>query len=116
MIMKIAELKLRLLSGANNLVDNYFGSGSITDNMLNATLKLLIRQNEYKLDGVLDMFADERGEIDGDVVVEEYSKVFGREGVILDIRDFVKSSTIRNLLPDKCLKVTQEDLRKMILI
>lgn len=113
--MKISELKLRLLSGANNLIDDYFGSGSISDNMLNATLKLLVRQNEHKMDSVLNMFADENGEIDGNVVVEEYSKVFGNEGVIIDIKDFVKSNTIRSFLPNKCLKVTQDDLRKMIL-
>lgn len=113
--MKISELKLRLLSGANNLIDDYFGSGSISDNMLNATLKLLVRQNEHKMDSVLNMFADENGEIDGNVVVEEYSKVFGNEGVIIDIKDFVKSNTVRSFLPNKCLKVTQDDLRKMIL-
>jgi phosphatidylinositol kinase/protein kinase (PI-3 family) len=113
--MKAAELKLRLLSGVNNLIDSYFGSGSISDNMINATLKLLVRQNEYKVDGIIDMFKDEKGEIDGDVVVEEYSKVFGNEGIIIDIKDFVKSSTIRSFLPDKCLKVTQDDLKKIIL-
>jgi hypothetical protein len=113
--MKIAELKLRLLSGANNLIDDYFGSGSIGDNMLNATLKLLVRQNEHKMDNILNMFADENGEIDGNVVVEEYSKVFGNDGVIIDIKDFIKSNTVRSFLPNKCLKVTQDDLRKMIL-
>lgn len=113
--MKAAELKLRLLSGANNLIDSYFGSGSISDNMINATLKLLVRQNEYRVDGIIDMFKDEKGEIDGDVVVEEYSKVFGNDGVIIDIKDFVKSNAIRSFLPDKCLKVTQDDLKKIIL-
>lgn len=113
--MNVAELKLRLLSGVNNLIDTYFGSGSISDNMINATLKLLVRQNEYKVDGILEMFKDENGEIDGDIVVEEYSKVFGNEGVILDLRDFVKSNAIRSFLPDKCLKITQNDLKKIIL-
>lgn len=113
--MKITELKLRLLSGANNLIDNYFGSGNITDNMLNATLKLLVRQNENKLDNIINLFADENGEIDGNVVVEEYSKVFGTDGLIIDIKDFIKSNTVRSFLPNKCLKVTQEDLRKIIL-
>ena len=113
--MRVSELKLRLRSGASTLIDSYFGSGSISDNMINATLKLLVRQNEYRVDGVLDMFKDENGEIDGEVVVEEYSKVFGNDGVILDIKDFVKSSTIRSFLPNKCLKITQDDLRKIIL-
>lgn len=113
--MRVSELKLRLLSGANNLIDSYFGSGSISDNMINATLKLLVRQNEYRVDGILDMFKDENGEIDGEVVVEEYSKVFGNDGVILDIKDFVKSNAVRSFLPNKCLKITQDDLRKIIL-
>lgn len=113
--MKVTELKLRLLSGANNLIDSYFGSGTMGDNLINATLKLLVRQNEHKMDGILDMFKDENDEIDGNVVVEEYSKVFGNEGVIIDIKDFVKSNTIRSFLPNKCLKVTQDDLKKIIL-
>lgn len=113
--MKIVELKLRLLSGVNNLIDSYFGAGTVGDNMINATLKLLVRQNENKFDNILNMFADEKGEIDGNVVVDEYSKVFGHEGIIVDIKDFVKSGVVRSFLPDKCLKVTQDDLRKMIL-
>jgi hypothetical protein len=76
----------------------------------------LVRQNENKFDNVLNMFADENGEIDGNIVVEEYSKVFGHEGIIIDIKDFVKSGTVRSFLPDKCLKITQDDLRKMILV
>ena len=113
--MKASEFKLSIVQGVNNLIDDYFGSGSIGDNMLNATLKLLVRQNEHKMDGILNMFADENGEIDGNVVVEEYSKVFGNEGIIIDIKDFVKSNTVRSFLPNKSLKVTQDDLRKMIL-
>lgn len=113
--MKKSELKLRLVSGVNNLIDDYFGAGTISDNMINATLKILVRQNEYKLDGILDIFADESGDINSNVIVEEYSKVLGDDGIIIDIRDFVKSDTIRHFLPNKSLKVKKEDIQRMLI-
>ena len=113
--MKKSELKLRLVSGVNNLIDDYFGSGTMSDNMINATLKIIVRQNEYKLDGMLDLFADETGDIDSNVIVEEYSKVLGNDGIIIDIRDFIKSSTIRHFLPDKSLMVKKDDIKRMLM-
>lgn len=113
--MKKSELKLRLVSGVNNLIDDYFGSGTMSDNMINATLKIIVRQNEYKLDGMLDLFADETGDIDSNVIVEEYSKVLGNDGIIIDIRDFVKSDTIRHFLPNKSLIVKKDDIRRMLM-
>ena len=56
---------------------------------------------------------DERGTIDEDIILEEYSKVIGESGLIIDIRDFVKNEFIRNLLPNKALIIKKDDLRKI---
>jgi hypothetical protein len=112
--MKASEFKLSVVTGLNNLIDDYFGTNSVSDKFMNSTLKILVKQNTYKLDGILSMFADERGMIDENIILEEYSKVIGDSGFILDIRDFVKNDLVRNLLPNKALVIKREDLRKML--
>jgi hypothetical protein len=112
--MKASEFKLSVVSGINNLIDDYFGSSSKADKFINSTLKIMVKQNTYKLDGVLGLFTDEHGMIDEDIIIEEYSKVIGESGFIFDIRDFIKNDFIKNMLPNKALVVKKEDLRKML--
>ena len=111
--MKTSEFKLSLVQGLNNFVDDYFGSGTYADKFINSTLKILIKQNTYKVDDLIGLFADENGNIDEILVIEEYSKVIGDSGFILDIRDFVKNEMIKSFLPNKALVIKKEDLRKM---
>lgn len=111
--MKASEFKLSVVSGLNNLIDDYFGSHSMADKFINSTLKILVKQNTYKLDDVLELFTDEHGLIDENIIIEEYSKVVGDSGFVLDIRDFVKNDMIRNLLPNKALIIKKDDLRKI---
>jgi hypothetical protein len=101
------------VSGLNNLIDDYFGSHSMADKFINSTLKILVKQNTYKLDDVLELFTDEHGLVDENIIIEEYSKVVGDFGFVLDIRDFVKNDMIRNLLPNKALIIKKDDLRKI---
>ena len=80
----------------------------------NKTLKILVKQNTYRIDSVLDLFTDEHGMIDENIIIEEYSKVIGENGFILDIREFIKNEMIRNLLPNKALVIKKDDIRKML--
>ena len=111
--MKASEFKLSVVSGLNNLIDDYFGSHSMADKFINSTLKILVRQNTYKLDDIIDIFADEHGIIDENIIIEEYSKVIGDSGFVFDIRELVKNELIKNMLPNKALVIRKEDLRKM---
>ena len=111
--MKASEFKLSVVSGVNNLIDDYFGSHSMADKFINSTLKILVKQNTYRLDGIVDIFADENGMIDESIIIEEYTKVVGESGFVLDIRDYVKSEFVRNLLPNKALVIKKDDIRKM---
>lgn len=111
--MKASEFKLSIVQGINNLIDDYFGSGSRADKFVNSTLKIMVRQNTYKLDDIMELFTDEHGCIDEEVIIDEYSKVLGESGFILDLRDMVKNELIKSLLPNKALIIKKEDLRKM---
>lgn len=111
--MKASEFKLSIVQGVNNLIDDYFGTGSKADKFINSTLKIMVRQNTYKLDDIMELFTDEHGCIDENIIIEEYSKVIGESGFIFDIRDLVKNELIKNMLPNKALVIRKEDLRKM---
>lgn len=112
--MKASEFKLCIVSGVNNLIDDYFGTHSMADKFINSTLKILVKQNTYKLDNIVDIFADEHGMINENIIIEEYSKVIGDSGFVLDIREFIKNDMIRSLLPNKALVIKKDDIRKML--
>lgn len=73
----------------------------------------MVKQNAGKLDGIMELFMDENGCIDEQMVIEEYSKMLGENGILFDLRDFIKNDTIKNLLPNKALIIRDEDIKKM---
>lgn len=108
--MKISEFKIRLINGLNGFVDDYFGSNNIADKFINSTLKVIIKQNSNKFDNMLELFADENGEIDPHTIINEYSNFLTEDGIIIDIRDFIKNDTIKAFLPNKALKIKRDDI------
>ena len=62
--MKASEFKLSIVQGINNLIDDYFGSNTMGDRFINSTLKIMVRQNTYKLDNIVELFTDESGWVD----------------------------------------------------
>ena len=111
--MKMHEFKLRLICGVNDLIDDYFSANTVVDKFINSTLKIMVKQNAGKLDGMMELFMDENGCIDEQMVIEEYSKMLGENGILFDLRDFIKNDTIKNLLPNKALIIRDEDIKKM---
>ena len=113
MKIKIADFKLRALLGAENLIDTYFASGSMSDRFINATVKIIVNQNIDKLDNVITLFADKDGFIDTDLMLREYGRAFGTDKVILDLRDFVDNDMVRRALPNKALAIKIDDIAKI---
>lgn len=111
--MKISEFKLKTLNGVNNLIDTYFSGTDIKDKFINATLKIFVKQNINKYDNIISMFADENGEIAAADIIEEYSKVFGDNGFMFDIRNYIKNDIIKSLLPNKALIIKKEDFENI---
>lgn len=113
MKIRIHEFKARLVNGIDGLIDTYFGSGSISDRLMNATVKIIINQNIDKLDDALVLFADKDGFVDTDLIVSEYTKAFGSDKFILDLRDFVNNDMVRRALPNKALAIRINDIADM---
>ena len=113
--MKTSEVKLRLINFANGLIDTYFSSSTMSDKMINSTLKIIVKQNSYRADNILKLFADEKGEIDMKEIVYEYADKIGDDGITFDIRDYVNNELIQQFLPKKVLIIKKDDIMSLLL-
>lgn len=112
--MKLSEIKIRLSNTANSLIDTYFSENSLTEKFINSTLKLLVKQNIHKIDDMLKLFADENGEIDANVVINEYANILGEGGFTFDLKEYVNNPLVKNMLPDKVLVIKKEDILSIL--
>lgn len=110
MKIKIYDFKIKLINGVSGLIDTYFSGGSISDRLINATVKIIVNQNVDKLDDFIELFADKNGYVDTDVIIREYGKAFGSDKLILDLRDFINNDMVRRALPNKALALKIEDI------
>lgn len=112
--MKASEFKLRVVSTLNELADIYFGSDTMIDKFINSTLHVMIKQKSYMLDDVMNLFTDQDGNIDKELLINEYSKMFGDKDIVIDIRDYIKNDFIKGILPNKSLIVKSDDILDML--
>ena len=112
--MKASEFKLRAITTINSLIDTYFGSNTIVDKFVNSTLHIMVKQKSYMLDDVLNLFTDQDGNINEELLINEYSKIFGDDDIIIDIRRYIKNDFIRDMLPDKSLIIKSDDILDML--
>lgn len=112
--MKPIEVKLRLVNSVNNLIDTYFGMPTVPEKMINATLKILVKQNAYKIDDILKMFADKDGDINPNDILVEYANIISDEGIVVDIKEYINNDMIRQLIPNKILILKKEDILNLL--
>ena len=112
--MKIGEVKMRLSNSIIDMINTYFGGSSMNEKFINSTLKIILKQNIYKVDGILALFADKDGDIDIINVVEEYSKMIGDQGIVFDLKQYVDNDFAKSLIPDKVLIIKREDIDKLL--
>ena len=112
--MKASELKLRVITSLNSLIDTYFGTNTMVDKFINSTLHVVVKQKSYMLDDVLNLFTDEEGNINEELLFEEYSKMFGDNDIVIDIRDYIKNDMVKSMMPNKSLIIKQEDILDML--
>lgn len=104
---------MRLLNGASNLIDTYFAGNSMSERLVNATVKIVVNQNIDKFDDTIMLFADKDGFIDTDMIIREYGKAFGTDKFILDLRDYINNDMVRRALPNKALAIKIDDIAKI---
>lgn len=112
--MKTGELKMRLIKAVMGMIDTYFCSNALNEKFINSTLKILVKQNAYKIDSVLELFADKDGEINATEIVAEYANMIDEKGYIFDIKQYVDNDMVKSLIPDKVLVVKREDILNML--
>lgn len=112
--MKASELKLRVITSLNSLIDTYFGTSTMVDKFINSTLHVVVKQKSYMLDDVLNLFTDEEGNINEELLFDEYSKMFGDNDIVIDIRDYIKNDMVKSMMPNKSLIIKQEDIFDML--
>ena len=112
--MNTSEVRLKLITSVNRLIDTYFGMPTVTEKMINATLKVIVKQNAYKIDGFLNMFADQNGEINPQEVLIEYANQIDDNGLIIDIKQYINNETLKQILPNKVLVLKREDIINLI--
>jgi hypothetical protein len=97
-----------------DMINTYFGGSTMNEKFINSTLKIILKQNIYKVDGILALFADKDGDIDIANVVEEYSKMIGDQGLVFDLKQYVDNDFAKSLIPDKVLIIKREDIAKLL--
>lgn len=113
--MKATEFKLRVINLLNGLIDDYFGGSFINERFINATLKFLVKQNSNKYDNILNMFADENGEIDAYTLIDCYANMLGENGLTIDLKSYINNDYVKSLIPNKILILKKEDLLNIIM-
>ena len=108
--MKIGEVKMRLSNSVMGLIDTYFSGNALNEKFVNSTLKLLLKQNLYKLDSILNLFSDQNGDINVDDIILEYSKMIDENGIIFDLKQYIDNDLIKTFVPDKILIIKREDI------
>lgn len=108
--MKIGEVKMRLSNSVMGLIDTYFSGNALNEKFVNSTLKLILKQNLYKIDSILSLFTDQNGEINTDEIVAEYSKMIDENGIVFDLKKYIDNDLIKTIVPDKVLILKREDI------
>jgi hypothetical protein len=86
----------------------------MVDKFVNSTLHVMVKQKSYMLDDVLQLFTDQNGDINEELLMDEYSKMFGDKDIIIDIRDYIKNDFIKDMLPNKSLVIKSDDILDML--
>lgn len=115
--MKTDELKLRIKTFVDELIDQYLPAGNIIETLKNTTAKYWLSQNIGKFDSILNMFADVNGEIDTAKLKEFYEPViFQNDEFRLDVKSLIPANQelLRNMLPDNIILFRREDLYRLL--
>jgi BioD-like phosphotransacetylase family protein len=112
--MKAGEIKMRVSNTAIGLVDTYFNEDNLAEKFINSTLKIVIKQNLYKLDSLLALFTDENGDINVEEIITEYAQMIDETGFVFNLKDYIETDSVKRLIPDKALVIKREDIESIL--
>ena len=111
--MKAGEVKMKVANAAIRMIDTYFSGSALNEKFINSTLKIIVKQNLYKLDSILGLFSDQNGEINTLEIAKEYANMIDEQGFTFDIKKYVDNDMIKGFLPNRVLIIKREDILRM---
>jgi hypothetical protein len=112
--MKVGEFKIRVSNSIMNMIDTYFGGNTLNEKFINSTLKIILKQNIYKIDPMLELFTDKNGEINAADIIAEYANIIDEKGYVFDLKQYIDSDAIKKFIPDKILVIKREDILNLL--
>lgn len=112
--MKKEELSYNIKKYVHKLIDDILPQDSLIGKIENRTAKYWVEQNQWRLNKILSSLTDENEELDPNQLVEQYKEVLFEEGELrLSIREIIPDA-YKDLIPDKVILFTIEDLYQLI--
>lgn len=114
--MKIQEFKLRLTNFANNIIDSYFKSNTLSEKGMGIIAKYIVKKKIDDFDDFLELFANKDKEIDAQEFVDYVvDNLVGEEGMMINFRDYLNpESALYSIIPNKTLIVKKDDFNCFI--
>lgn len=115
MQMKQDEFKKKFMEFGNHLIDSYFpNDDKVVNRLVNNTCKYIFKNKINEIDPIIHLFANDCGEIDiMDFVSYMQTNMIG-DGLQVNLRDYVKSGPLSQMLPDRTLVITKDDLNSFL--
>lgn len=108
--MKVQEFKLTTINKLYSIVDEWFDTNTLQDRFINGAMKTIIKANQNKYDGVINMFVDENGDIDLTEIKKQLEGVIP-EKLEMDVKEITQRWNIPSyLIPNKILLLTRKDI------
>lgn len=105
--MKIEDLKTNFATNATKLIDAWFDTPTLSDNIFKGIGKTIIQSNINKYDNVINLFVDENGDLNIEQLIENVISQFP-EKIEIDIQK------LTNMPFPKILILTRNDIINLI--
>lgn len=111
--MRKEEISYNIKQFVYKLIDDMLPQDGLLGKIENRTAKYWVEQNQWRLNKILSSLTDENGGIDPNQLVEQYKDVLFEEGELrLSMKDIVPD-VFSDILPNKIVVFTVDDLYKM---
>lgn len=101
--MKKEEFKSKSIEYINKLIDEWFDTNSLQDNLARSFAKTFVKANQNKYDNIIDMVTDEKG----NVLIDDLLNNFNiGHNIEMDL------SKYGSWMPNKILLLTQNDIEE----
>jgi hypothetical protein len=112
--MRKEEIEYNIKQYVCKLIDDILPQDSLIGKIENRTAKYWVEQNQWRLDRILSSLGDENGCIDPNQLVEQYKDVLFENGELrLSIKEIVPS-VYKDIVPDKIVLFTMDDLYHLV--